>query len=67
MLGPDGQPLRDKDGHKIRVKKEPKTSNGYVSFFFNNFFRRLIVVCYLTVNLTVFKFILVLIIFDNPT
>jgi len=32
VLGPDGQPLRDKDGHKIRVKKEPKkesTSNGH--------------------------------------
>ena len=32
MLGPEGQPWRDKDGHKIRVKKEPNkepTSNGH--------------------------------------
>ena len=32
VLGPDGQPLRDKHGHKIRVRKEPKkesTSNGH--------------------------------------
>ena len=28
VLGPDGQPLRDKEGHKIRVKKE-STSNGH--------------------------------------
>jgi len=36
VLGPDGQPLRDKDGHKIRVKKEPKTSNGYVDSIKND-------------------------------
>ena len=31
VLGPYGQPLRDKDGHKYRVKPKKSTSNGHGS------------------------------------